>query len=526
MKLTGSAPLFDNQPSVLRADNTFVIWDNEESKLFELDFKSHDWSCYVEASGAINREKIEKLYCFYGNQIWAVSSHCNYQLEKLDNREIKWNKSSGERVFPDAVCISEDKKVLTSLHAQKTNAEWRVDVSSFALKSNLDGTLAAHTEDAVFWLDEQIYHSGSFLHIYDGRVWVLNSEDLCKYGDMAFMQYKGQKREYRIKDAPYSKIMYEEMFFQVDVAGLPEIHQDTRFMKTQWPFAVLLVTKDSSNMSTIGFVDLKERRFFPVLKHKLLPSNIGFMFLANSKLYFIRYLDDTQGLSELGILDLSEYSRCFEPIKPPKDPGNMTFIEGFKALLEIEDFKDFSIIGIDISGEDFTLKDESILKDQYDEANPIKVHKAILMARWPYFRTLISSGMQESQQNQLFIPEPIPWIKALIEYFYTNSIPDANVSLCAGLLILAKLYNLEGLKERCLVELYSSDLTFQEALKIWEFAKLRDEPCLAYSASKICYKKWKNAEPQGLQKLDHDLLIELCLNNPYAIGAHNKLLYR
>lgn len=83
----------------------------------------------------------------------------------------------------------------------------------------------------------------------------------------------------------------------------------------------------------------------------------------------------------------------------------------------------------------------------------IKVHKAILASRWPHFKRIIDSGMEESHAAVLVIPEVYNSVWMMLYYLYTGNIdfspvPAPRFSLAdySALLNLANLYELPAFR--------------------------------------------------------------------------------
>ncbi|EGV64513.1 hypothetical protein CANTEDRAFT_103843 [Yamadazyma tenuis ATCC 10573] len=111
------------------------------------------------------------------------------------------------------------------------------------------------------------------------------------------------------------------------------------------------------------------------------------------------------------------------------------------------------------------LEDVSMFEDGPDNCQfeVLNVHRMILLARWPYFRRLIESGMSEAKLNKMFIPEPSCWVKAMIYYLYTGSVEFESLYIdkftyedYSGVLILSNFYELIDLRTLMLNKLYDN----------------------------------------------------------------------
>lgn len=119
--------------------------------------------------------------------------------------------------------------------------------------------------------------------------------------------------------------------------------------------------------------------------------------------------------------------------------------------------------------------------------------------------------MQETKTNTLFIPEPIEWLKALMEYLYTNDLSKGTLELYSGLLILSNLYEVPKLRKFCLNQIYLKGFTAQGAIKIWSRARLINEEVLAHNAANYCSKNWKIViRTRAFEELAKEEIIDFC----------------
>lgn len=144
----------------------------------------------------------------------------------------------------------------------------------------------------------------------------------------------------------------------------------------------------------------------------------------------------------------------------------------------------------------------------------INVHASILVARWPYFRSLLDSGMSEAQSRTLHINEPIRWITPLIRWLYTDTLATEvyqNYELMTGILTLAQIYCLPALESICLNHLQRPLFTNpDEALLVWE----RIYDCGSEATSRAvaiwCYKHRRQVvESRGFRALTKDKVTAL-----------------
>jgi hypothetical protein len=82
------------------------------------------------------------------------------------------------------------------------------------------------------------------------------------------------------------------------------------------------------------------------------------------------------------------------------------------------------------------------------EGRRVLAHKAVLCARCDYFRHMLHSGMAETRQKDITLPDiRYKAFKGLLQYIYTDRVmPSADIAV--DLMALASRYGMEGLKAR------------------------------------------------------------------------------
>jgi hypothetical protein len=106
----------------------------------------------------------------------------------------------------------------------------------------------------------------------------------------------------------------------------------------------------------------------------------------------------------------------------------------------------------------------------------LHVHQVILITRWPHFRNLYKSGMLESRQRRMEIPEPYEVVLAFLKYLYTDQLgPSEPVEIVCEVLVLANMYLLQRLKKICCQRLFSHYLTVETCGLIFEKAIIAEE---------------------------------------------------
>ncbi|CAK9441279.1 uncharacterized protein LODBEIA_P51480 [Lodderomyces beijingensis] len=194
----------------------------------------------------------------------------------------------------------------------------------------------------------------------------------------------------------------------------------------------------------------------------------------------------------------------------------------FEQLFEHGEFFDFQIETL------LTEHDRQNYENQAAyESKIIPVHKSILVARWPHFHRMITSGMDETINDKVLIPDPYLRVRAMLYFLYTGRLEDNSTFKLldySGLLILANLYELPELKVLVLQKLFVlfNELKIQlanaeeEAISIliqfWKDLTMANDSILLQKVIAEIRKKWgaitrSKAFTQHLSKED---LIKLC----------------
>lgn len=144
-------------------------------------------------------------------------------------------------------------------------------------------------------------------------------------------------------------------------------------------------------------------------------------------------------------------------------------------------------------------------------SDPIKVHMMVLFARWPHFSRIVSSQMNEYQNRKLYIPEPVAWVRKLIEFMYGDSIDGCNMEEAAGLLVLANLYELPRLRTLCIESISKIGISDHNAVTVWHRAVEADEEVIRRNAALHCFRHWGQiVRSQAFHELDKATMVALC----------------
>ncbi|KAI8327962.1 hypothetical protein BC941DRAFT_445958 [Chlamydoabsidia padenii] len=115
----------------------------------------------------------------------------------------------------------------------------------------------------------------------------------------------------------------------------------------------------------------------------------------------------------------------------------------------------------------------------------VKVHRLVLLARWPHFAHLMNSGMVESLGDTMTLPEPLAVIQTFVRFLYTDTLQvndDGDTSdLVADLMVMANLYLLPRLLALCVRRLYGC-ISTPSVAKIYQAAIHAGQDALAQVA--------------------------------------------
>ncbi|KAF7721218.1 hypothetical protein EC973_005103, partial [Apophysomyces ossiformis] len=110
------------------------------------------------------------------------------------------------------------------------------------------------------------------------------------------------------------------------------------------------------------------------------------------------------------------------------------------------------------------------------DGQKIYVHQVILIARWPHFQNMYRSGMAESLERQLEVPESYNVVMAFVKYLYTDCLDENEPwPVVCEVLVLSNMYLLTRLKKLCCERLYRRHLSVESCGLIFETAILAEE---------------------------------------------------
>ena len=143
------------------------------------------------------------------------------------------------------------------------------------------------------------------------------------------------------------------------------------------------------------------------------------------------------------------------------------------------------------------------------ENEPIYAHKAILAQRSEHFAAMFRSGMRESTERTI----PIPNISRavfllLLEYLYTDSV-KIDVEHSVALYVAADLYNLDRLRDMCCF-VVRRNLNPENAGPLLEEATTNHCQALKDICMKYVVENFDLvSKSEGISKVSHSLLLEI-----------------
>jgi hypothetical protein len=242
------------------------------------------------------------------------------------------------------------------------------------------------------------------------------------------------------------------------------------------------------------------------------------MFVHNSRLVLLGDPEDSyeERLSHVLVMDLSNHgymdsgagaNTYSDPSAPPSPSLSLgTIGHDMYLFFKRSEMCDFEITAIEGNFRPIVSHDEFGINSE-----PIKVHMMVLLARWPHFKRIMASQMSEYHERKMFIPEPVAWVRRLIEYMYRDSIEGYNINEITGLLVLANLYDLPRLRKLCIEAISRFGLQESTAVLIWERSMAANEQWMRRGAASYCLQHWGQiVRTEAFRNLCRESLIALC----------------
>jgi len=143
------------------------------------------------------------------------------------------------------------------------------------------------------------------------------------------------------------------------------------------------------------------------------------------------------------------------------------------------------------------------------ENQPIHAHRAILAQRCEHFAAMFRSGMRESVEKMVSIPDISRQVfLMLLEYLYTDSV-KIDVENAIELYIASDIYQLERLRDMCCT-VVKRNLNAENSAPLLQSAAdahchILKDACMAYVVANFDTV----SKTEGIKKVSHTLLLEI-----------------
>lgn len=150
----------------------------------------------------------------------------------------------------------------------------------------------------------------------------------------------------------------------------------------------------------------------------------------------------------------------------------------------------------------------------------VLVNKDRLARKWKFFSKLICSGMKESKESKLYLPEPIKIVQVLVNFLLDGKILNYEVVTIEEvfqLINLSKLYEISELYEWCLQVVYEK-ICNRNIIKLWRLSNEIGDDVLVLTTSMFIYGNWVDVtECRQFQRLKKHELIKLAQQSPQRL---------
>ena len=144
----------------------------------------------------------------------------------------------------------------------------------------------------------------------------------------------------------------------------------------------------------------------------------------------------------------------------------------------------------------------------------VHAHRTILASRCEHFAAMFRSGMRESVEREIAIPNVSkPVFLLLMEYLYTDSV-TIEMEHAVELYILSDLYQLERLRNIC-ITVIKRNLSVENATVILQTAADEDCQVLKDICMEFVVTNFEMiSKSDNIRALSHSLLLEILSNRP------------
>lgn len=126
---------------------------------------------------------------------------------------------------------------------------------------------------------------------------------------------------------------------------------------------------------------------------------------------------------------------------------------------------------------DFSLKSE--------EGEVLKVHKAVMVAMWPFFETMVKSEMKEATENNVDLPIPTSTLETIVKYLYGEEL-DVEFDDAARLVVSSQMYDLPELLDIAVDKIKQTAMDVSQAVLVWRQSfEAKNDDLKIYAAGKL-----------------------------------------
>lgn len=112
-------------------------------------------------------------------------------------------------------------------------------------------------------------------------------------------------------------------------------------------------------------------------------------------------------------------------------------------------------------------------------------HKLVLMSLWPFFESMIDSGLREASENVLELDQPKSTVAVILRYLHGEDL-DLEFEDAANLVVVAQAYLLPELLQLVEEWLKLRNMDFKQALLLWrKSCEVDNDTLKALAASEI-----------------------------------------
>lgn len=201
--------------------------------------------------------------------------------------------------------------------------------------------------------------------------------------------------------------------------------------------------------------------------------------------------------------------------------NSMYIFGGYNGSVVLNDFHEFKfdLISVPQSSLISDLRrmiDDPVFTDVcfVVEGRQIRANRAVVAARSDHFRAMFYGGMREASEATIVIEDiTYPVFLAVLEFLYTDSVPEISAQQAVELMIAAELFLLDRLKALCqeLIRRYISIDNVVSMLRTshYHFAHSLKEICVEF----ICARYDEVKHSAGFKELvgEPELMMELLM---------------